>query len=69
MGKEINRIKLMLVERHRTGKWLANALGKDPATISKWCTNASQPQLETMLEIAKLLDCDIKDLLKSSKED
>ena len=69
MGKEINRIKLMLVERHSTGKWLANALGKDPATISKWCTNASQPQLETMLEIAKLLDCDIKDLLKSSKED
>ena len=69
MGKEINRIKLMLVERQRTGKWLANALGKDPATISKWCTNASQPQLETMLEIAKLLDCDIKDLLKSSKED
>ena len=69
MGKEINRIKLMLVERHRTGMWLANALGKDPATISKWCTNASQPQLETMLEIAKLLDCDIKDLLKSSKED
>ena len=69
MGKEINRIKLMLVERHRTGKWLANALGKDPATISKWCTNASQPQLETMLEIAKLLDCDIKDLLNSSKED
>lgn len=69
MSKEINRIKIDLVERHRTGKWLANALGKDPATISKWCTNTSQPQLETMLEIAKLLDCDIKDLLKSSKED
>lgn len=69
MSKEINRIKIVLVERHRTGKWLANALGKDPATISKWCTNTSQPQLETMLEIAKLLDCDIKDLLKSSKED
>ena len=69
MSKEMNRIKIVLVERHRTGKWLANALGKDPATISKWCTNTSQPQLETMLEIAKLLDCDIKDLLKSSKED
>ena len=69
MSKEINRIKIVLVERHRTGKWLANALGKDPATISKWCTNTSQPQLETMLEIAKLLDCDIKYLLKSSKED
>lgn len=69
MSKEINRIKIVLVERHRTGKWLANALGKDPATISKWCTNSSQPQLGTMLEIAKLLDCDIKDLLKSSKED
>ncbi len=69
MSKEINRIKIVLIEKHRTGKWLANALGKDPATISKWCTNASQPQLETMLEISRLLNCDIKDLLKSSKED
>ena len=69
MERDINRIKVVLVEHKKTNKWLAEQLGKDPATISKWCTNASQPQLETMLEIAKLLDCDIKDLLKSSKED
>lgn len=50
--KDINRIKVMLVEKKRSNKWLAEQLGKDPATVSKWCTNTSQPTLETLLKIA-----------------
>ncbi len=65
MEKDINRIKIVLVEKKRTGKWLAEQLGKDPATISKWCTNAAQPSLETLLQIAKCLDVEVKDLLNS----
>lgn len=67
MGKDINRIKVVLVERKRTNKWLAQQLGEDPATVSKWCTNTSQPGLETLLQIAEVLDVDIKELLNSSK--
>ena len=67
MNKEINHIKIVLIEKHKTGKWLAETLGKDPTTVSKWCTNSSQPQLETLLEIAEVLDCDIKGLLRSTK--
>ena len=67
--KDINRIKVALAERKRTGKWLAEQLGKDPATVSKWCTNNAQPGLETLLEIARVLEVDIKDLLNSSQED
>ena len=63
MEKDINRIKIVLVEKKRTGKWLAEQLGKDPATVSKWCTNAAQPSLETLLQIAKCLEEEIKDLL------
>lgn len=66
--RDINRIKLVLVEKKRTAKWLAEELKKDPATISKWCTNSSQPSLETLLEIANVLEVDIKELLNSSKE-
>lgn len=65
MEKDINRIKVVLVEKKRTGKWLAEQLGKDPATVSKWCTNAAQPSLETLLQIAKCLDVEVKDLLNS----
>ena len=61
--KDINRIKVVLVERKRTNKWLAEQLGKDPATISKWCTNSSQPSIETLMLIAKCLDVEVKDLL------
>ena len=64
MGNDINRIKVMLAEKKRTNKWLAEQLGKDPATVSKWCTNTLQPNLETIVEIAKLLEVDIKDLKK-----
>ena len=63
MEKDINRIKVVLVEKKKTGKWLAEQLGKDPATVSKWCTNAAQPSLETLLQIAKCLEVEIKDLL------
>ena len=63
MEKDINRIKIVLVEKKRTGKWLAEQLGKDPATVSKWCTNAAQPSLESLLQIAKCLEVEIKDLL------
>lgn len=64
MGKDINRIKVMLVEKKRTNKWLAEQLGKDPATISKWCTNTIQPSLDTLLRIAELLDVQIQELVR-----
>ena len=67
--KDINRIKVVLVEKKRTNKWLAERLGKDPATVSKWCTNTLQPGLETLLEIARVLDVDIKELLNSTRDD
>ena len=68
MTKDINRIKVVLVEKKRTNKWLAEQLGKDPATLSKWCTNTSQPGLETLLQIANVLEVDVKELLNSSLE-
>jgi DNA-binding XRE family transcriptional regulator len=63
-----NRIKVVLAEQRRTNKWLAEQLGKDPATISKWCTNSSQPGIELLFKIAKVLNVDVKDLLWSTKE-
>ena len=66
--KDINRIKVVLVEKKRTNKWLAEQLGKDPSTVSKWCTNTSQPGLETLLVIARVLEVDVKELLNSSLE-
>ena len=66
-GKDINRLKIVLVEKKRTAKWLAKELQKAPATVSKWCTNTSQPSLETLLDIAGILDVDVKELLHSSK--
>lgn len=65
--KNINRLKVVLAEKQRTNKWLAEQLDKDPATVSKWCTNTAQPGLETLVEIAKVLDVDTKDLLRSIK--
>lgn len=61
---DINRLKVVLVEQKRTSKWLAEQLGKDPATVSKWCTNTSQPDLYTLTKIAELLNIKIGDLLK-----
>ena len=56
MSRKLNRIKTVLVDQGRTNKWLAEQLRKDPATVSKWCTNTSQPSLEVMMSIAKLLN-------------
>lgn len=61
--KDLNRIKVVLVEHKRTNKWLAEQLGKDPATVSKWCTNVSQPSIDMFFRIASLLDVDYTDLI------
>ena len=63
--EDINRIKVVLVEKKKTSKWLAESLGKNPATVSRWCTNTSQPDLSTLTRIAQLLNVDTKDLINS----
>ena len=67
MEQDINRLKVVLAEKKRTNKWLSEQVGKDPATVSKWCINTMQPNLETLVAIAKALDVDVKDLLWSIK--
>ena len=62
--EDINRLKLVLVEKKKTGKWLAEQLGRDPSTISKWCTNSSQPDLGNLMQIAKILDVELTDLVR-----
>lgn len=66
--QDLNRIKVVLVEKKRTNKWLAEQIGKDPATISKWCTNASQPDLSTLTRVAALLDVDVRELINKTKD-
>ena len=66
MNRDINRIKVVLDDKKRTNKWLAEQLGKDPATVSKWCTNKAQPALETIIEIAKLLEVEVADLIRAN---
>lgn len=66
MTNDINRLKIVLVEKKKTGKWLAEQLGKDPSTVSKWCTNVSQPDLVTLSQIAKLLGVDRRDWINRS---
>ena len=68
-NKALNRIKVVLAEKGKSNKWLAEQIGKGDATISKWCTNRSQPSIETLVEIAKVLKVDAKDLLQSTMED
>ena len=63
MDKDINRIKVVLAEKKRTNKWLAEQLGCALTTVSKWCTNACQPPMEIYLKIDKLLEVDIAELL------
>ena len=63
-NKDLNRLKVVLAEKKHTNKWLAEQLGKDPATVSKWCTNSAQPNLENLMEIAKVLEVDVKELLR-----
>ena len=64
MDRKLNRIKAALADKDKTNKWLAEQLDKDPATVSKWCTNASQPSLETLLMIAKRLKVEVNDLVR-----
>lgn len=65
--EDLNRLKVVLVEKKKTSKWLAEELGKNPSTVSKWCTNVSQPDLQTLNRIAELLDIDVKNLITSNK--
>lgn len=65
--KEINRLKVVLVEQKRSGKWLAEAIGKNEATISRWCSNVVQPSLETFVQIAEVLNVDVRELFVSTK--
>ena len=61
---KLNRIRVVLAERDLNNKWLADKLGKDQATVSKWITNTSQPNLETMMQIARVLETPVDDLLR-----
>ncbi len=63
-AKNLNRLKVVLAEKNRTNKWLAEQLGKDPATISKWVTNSAQPNLENLMDIAKCLEVNVNELLR-----
>lgn len=68
-NKNINRIKVVLAEKSLTNKWLAEKLGKDQATVSKWCTNNAQPTLEMLLKIASVLQVDVRELLRPTEDD
>lgn len=63
----LNRIKVVLVEKQKTGKWLAEQLGKSTCTVSKWCSNSIQPDLATLNKIAELLNVDVRNLITPSK--
>lgn len=65
---KINRLKVVLVEKDKTGKWLADQLGKSTCTVSKWCSNTTQPDLKTLSKIAQLLNVDTRELLTSTNE-
>ena len=66
-NKDLNRLKVVLVEQHKTAKWLAEQMGKDPATISKWGTNKAQPSLETIKKIAEILQVKMSDLVSNEQ--
>ena len=65
-SKDLNRIKVVLVEQKKTAKWLAEQVGKDPATVSKWCTNTSQPSLETLGKIASIMQVKMSELVRNT---
>ena len=65
---EINRLKVVLVEQKRTGKWLAEVIGKNEATVSRWCSNVVQPPIETFVQIAEMLNVDVRELFNSTKQ-
>lgn len=63
METDINRLKVVLVEKKKTNKWLCEQLNVNPSTVSKWCTNSSQPDIETLIKISKLLNVEMEELL------
>ena len=63
-NQKINRLKIVLAEKDKSNNWLAEQLGRDKATISKWCTNTSQPDIETFIKISKLLNVELADLVR-----
>lgn len=65
---KINRLKVVLVEKEKSGKWLADQLEKSTCTVSKWCSNTTQPDLQTLDKIAKLLDINVKELLNDTEK-
>ena len=66
---KINRLKVVLVEKEKSGKWLADQLGTSTCTVSKWCSNTTQPDLQTLDKIAKMLDVNVKELLNDTEKD
>lgn len=67
--KEVNRIKVVLAEKRRTAKWLSEQIGRNPATVSKWCTNTVQSSMDALLDIANALEMNIQDLLLPTNKD
>ena len=67
--KELNRIRVVLAELNKKNKWLAGELGKNQVTVSQWCNNARQPSVETLFDIAQVLNVDVRKLLVSTKND
>ena len=63
-GKDLNRLKVVLAEKKRTNKWLAEQIGVDQAAVSKWCTNSAQPNLENLMEVARCLEVNVNELLR-----
>ena len=63
-NRKLNRLKVVLADKQKTNKWLAEKLGKDQTTISKWCTNSSQPDLGNLMQIAQILDVELTDLVR-----
>ena len=68
-NRELNRLKVVLAEKKKTNKLLAEQLGKDKTTISKWCTNTCQPDLGSLMKISKLLEVEVVDLLRNDNVD
>lgn len=65
----VNRLKVVLAEKNKTNRWLAEAIGKNENTISRWCSNKSQPSVDVVVKIAKALDIDVRELFNTTKKD
>lgn len=66
--KSINRIKVVLAEQGKTNRWLANAINKNEATVSRWCSNKAQPSVDVFFQIAEVLNVDVRELFHSTKK-